>query len=692
MVKTGSATSDESLALEVRDRRDRSALEELVGRYDRRIFGLLLRFLGSPERAEEAAQETFLRLLRGLPSYRGDLPFRPWLYRIALNTARSIGTREAERGNRERRAALGRPEEDRSMNPADQVLRKEVSALVEDLPDNQRQAVILHYFQGLSHSEVASALEVPAGTVASRIHLALESLRGRLATTGAAAAAVTLEELLRCGEAEAAPASIRWAVLRELAAGARESISAGALKGVVVTKTKLSSMIAVGVLSMAGGAVVGYAVRSAREPERPEPIAIAYPAPRPVSAREAEVPPAPPRIAPPLPTATPPAAHVARTAPPEQKKSKLQRAAAVIARAIRASGNRPAGSLQLPPGDAGELMSLMSDPETAEALQKASDLDWTNTREFMAAMLEELIPDLTDDQKTRLQTLFAGMQANSGVTGDPNATKLDRKLGELKLGRELMSGLASFLSPTQQAALAPLDRLGVHSVPVQKVWVSAPEDAASAVLDFWSKSFAPLSAEDRSRLSGAATDYAARLRSVQGDLEAAYGAAFVRKLANPAPMQMVASPEADAAPKGPPASYSGLIVNQLDAYGRLLELERDERQVLAALLPGQADAIRAAEAFTPFLDSGTPPGFLGISVADQPGGGARVAQVLEDAPARLAGLREGDVILEFNGTPLTNYSALTSKIRDAGAGAEVHLKIRREGQEFEQTIRLAPPK
>jgi RNA polymerase sigma-70 factor (ECF subfamily) len=687
MVRTG-PSSDEALALDVRDRRDRAALEELVGRYDRRIYGLLLRFLGSPDRAEEAAQETFLRMLRGLAGYRSELPFRPWLYRIALNAARSLGAREADRGNRERRAALGRPEEDRTMNPADHALRHEISVFVEELPENQREAVILHYYQGLSHSEVAAALEVPAGTVATRIHHALDALRGRLATTGAAVAAVAIEELLRAGEAEAAPSSIRAAVLRELTHGALESASAGALKGVVVTKTKLSSMIAVGIFSMAGGAVVGYAVRSAREPERAAAVAISRPATRPESAREAEVPPAPPRPAalPRLPASAAPAS------PPEQKKSKLQRAAAVIARAIRASGNRPAGSLQLPAADAAELMALMSDPETAEVLQKASELDWTITREFMGAMLEELIPDLTEDQKTRLQTLLADMQAHSGAAGDPNATKMDRKLDELKLGRKMMAGLSSFLTPAQQSALAPLDRMGVRSVPVQKVWATSPEGQASAVLDYWSKTIAPLSEDDRTRLGGAAADFAARLRAIQADFEATYGAEFVRKLANPSPVQMTASSQAEAAPNASPATYSGLMVNQFDAYGRLLELERDERQMLAALLPGQAAAIRDAEPSAPLLDSGPAPGFLGVSVADQPGGGARVTQVIEGAPARIAGLREGDVILEFNGTPLTDYASLTSRIREAGAGAEIRLKVRRGGQEFDQAVRLGVPK
>src|SRR5579862_6365159 len=105
MVKTGSATSDESLALEVRDRRDRSALEELVGRYDRRIFGLLLRFLGSPERAEEAPGN-LSPPAPGAP----ELSRRPAVSPLALSNRPEYGTVDWHpRGRAGQPGTTGRP-------------------------------------------------------------------------------------------------------------------------------------------------------------------------------------------------------------------------------------------------------------------------------------------------------------------------------------------------------------------------------------------------------------------------------------------------------------------------------------------------------------------------------------------------------------------------------------------------------
>src|SRR5207244_10026116 len=142
-------------------------LASLIRRHQSPVFSYLLRLLKNAHDAEDAAQGCFVRMLRGLPGYRSDLPFRPWLYRIALNCARGTAARRSEQPERERTAAANRPEETMTMNPADLAARNEILRMVNDLPDAQKEAVTLHYCQGLSHSEVASVLEVPAGTVAT---------------------------------------------------------------------------------------------------------------------------------------------------------------------------------------------------------------------------------------------------------------------------------------------------------------------------------------------------------------------------------------------------------------------------------------------------------------------------------------------------------------------------------------------
>src|SRR5690606_23435810 len=84
----GSAVSDETLARRLRDGA-REALDQLVGRYLRRVHAVAASFLSEPADVEDVAQETFLRALGGIERYDPDRPFAPWLYQIARNTARN---------------------------------------------------------------------------------------------------------------------------------------------------------------------------------------------------------------------------------------------------------------------------------------------------------------------------------------------------------------------------------------------------------------------------------------------------------------------------------------------------------------------------------------------------------------------------------------------------------------------------
>lgn len=263
-----SNANDETLAEKFRDHGDREALILLVQRYERPVYSFFLRYLEDDHEAEEAAQECFLRMLRGFSGYRSGLPFRPWLYRIALNTGRSLVSRKQEQTRRERAASLNGPAEATHMNPAEAAFHKEIQDLVEGLPQAQREALDLHYYQGLTHSEVASVLDVPSGTVAWRIHVGIESLRARLSAQGAMIAAVPLELSLRASQAAKAPASILSAVLREASgtvaykAGAAVALQGGS----VVAKTKLSMTTAIAALCVGAGALGGYWARSVQDP------------------------------------------------------------------------------------------------------------------------------------------------------------------------------------------------------------------------------------------------------------------------------------------------------------------------------------------------------------------------------------------------------------------------------------------
>jgi RNA polymerase sigma-70 factor (ECF subfamily) len=171
-------SSDEELALQIQ-RGDREALTLLVERYHGPILGFLYRMSGGDRSlAEDLVQETFLRALRSIGQYLHPRPFKPWLYAIALNLARDH-YKQAEMRHVDTILDVFEPSFD---DPPDARLQageevRSVAAAVSKLPKRQREAVILRYYQGQSLAEIAEVLQVPVGTVKSRISLGLRRLR-----------------------------------------------------------------------------------------------------------------------------------------------------------------------------------------------------------------------------------------------------------------------------------------------------------------------------------------------------------------------------------------------------------------------------------------------------------------------------------------------------------------------------------
>ncbi len=200
---------DEALLLAFRDDGDRDALAELFGRYQGRVHGLVRTVLG-PARAaaaDDVTSETFLRVIHGAARWQPRGSVRAWLFRIAVNEARQATRAAGRRARHEEEAAVRttRREADggRLLAPEEAAFRGEVLAAVEALPATLREPVLLRYLGGLSYAEVAAALEVPAGTVASRIHAAVEQLRGRLVPAGASALAAPAFEPALAGALDA---------------------------------------------------------------------------------------------------------------------------------------------------------------------------------------------------------------------------------------------------------------------------------------------------------------------------------------------------------------------------------------------------------------------------------------------------------------------------------------------------------
>ena len=167
--------------------REPSALEELYDRYGALAYGVAMRVLGDPARAEDVVQDAFLKLWHfsaGFDATRGSL--RTWL--IASVRNRAIDYLRGRSLHERRELALRPDVQTAGMGPEDQAVAAQeqaaVRAALAELPDEQRQAVLLAYFGGFSQPEIAEIAGVPLSTVKGRMRLALDKLAAYLRAKG----------------------------------------------------------------------------------------------------------------------------------------------------------------------------------------------------------------------------------------------------------------------------------------------------------------------------------------------------------------------------------------------------------------------------------------------------------------------------------------------------------------------------
>jgi RNA polymerase sigma-70 factor (ECF subfamily) len=180
-------TDEELVARSIRG--DNESFNELIIRWERPIYALAYRTIGREEDARDVCQETFLRAFRALPAFRGQSKFSSWLYRIALNLCRDWMRRE-------RRTPVVQPPEDvdvlelaaatePSESIEDVVARNDLSRAVERamalLPEEQRTAIVLKEYHGLTFQEIADLVGCPLSTVKTRLYQGLTVLRRELA-------------------------------------------------------------------------------------------------------------------------------------------------------------------------------------------------------------------------------------------------------------------------------------------------------------------------------------------------------------------------------------------------------------------------------------------------------------------------------------------------------------------------------
>ena len=163
-------------------RGDRNAFSELVRIHAQGVLNVIYRMCGDVQIAEDASQETFIQAWLHLSSYRPQTSLRNWLYRIAVNAATDMLRKE--------KRILPNDIEDLHLTdyrpgPESLFSQKEKALLVQkavlSLPDASRAVLVLKEYEGMSYHEIADALDIPMGTVMSRLNYARKVLKDKLA-------------------------------------------------------------------------------------------------------------------------------------------------------------------------------------------------------------------------------------------------------------------------------------------------------------------------------------------------------------------------------------------------------------------------------------------------------------------------------------------------------------------------------
>lgn len=187
----GSAPADEPALVRRASQGDVAAYDELVRRYQERIYSIVYHMTANHEDANDLAQETFIKAYRALKSFKGDSSFYTWLYRIAVN--KTINFLKQRRNhlhmslndldfNAEHDPDLVALTSDktprRDLNLSE--LQEKLNAALLKLSEPHRLVVILHDVQGLSHEEIGRIMDCNVGTVRSRLFYARQQLQAHL--------------------------------------------------------------------------------------------------------------------------------------------------------------------------------------------------------------------------------------------------------------------------------------------------------------------------------------------------------------------------------------------------------------------------------------------------------------------------------------------------------------------------------
>jgi RNA polymerase sigma-70 factor, ECF subfamily len=177
--------SDDAQLIEAARAGDSEAFGQLVERYQDRLYNSLLRVLGSTEDARDAVQDAFVQAYLKLDTFRGSAAFYTWLYRVAFNLAMSHARKRRPKTSLdEAKESFGCEPVDGQPTPDEHLVRRErvqlVHAALAALDVDYRKILVLRELEGCRYDQIAEILELPVGTVRSRLFRAREQLREQL--------------------------------------------------------------------------------------------------------------------------------------------------------------------------------------------------------------------------------------------------------------------------------------------------------------------------------------------------------------------------------------------------------------------------------------------------------------------------------------------------------------------------------
>lgn len=194
MIPSLKSGSDEDEELVVRcNRGDREAFNELVLKYQKKVFNVAYRFVGDQEEANDLAQEIFTAAYQNLKKFRGDSKFSTWLFQIATNRGKNRFKYLKRRGFFVNKSSQNQDEDgesyqkvipDHTTNPenilSSRQIQKVVQEAIEELEPDHKEIVILRDIEGFSYEEIARMLDLPEGTTKSRLHRARMVIKEKL--------------------------------------------------------------------------------------------------------------------------------------------------------------------------------------------------------------------------------------------------------------------------------------------------------------------------------------------------------------------------------------------------------------------------------------------------------------------------------------------------------------------------------